>query len=98
MMKKIKKSLALAALALVTAGSLLVFKPVRAWASQEGTYYWNYLYLKFIATANRRTCNAANEGGIYYDSTIHSIAYCDGTYWHKNVSGNGAVSDFWTTF
>lgn len=98
MLKKIKKSLALAGLALVAAAALLTFQPVRSWASKEGSYIYSQLILRPITSANRATCNSSNEGYIMYDSTIHSIAYCDGTNWHKNVSGAGSVSDFWTTY
>ena len=92
-----KKPLALAALAVGLVVSILALAPVRAWASQEGTYYWTYLYLKFVTTANRRTCNSSNEGGVFYDNTVHSITFCDGTNWHKLVTGSGA-NDSWTSY
>lgn len=94
---KIKKAVTFLVLTLVMAFSLLFLKPVRTWAAQEGTYYWKYLYLTLITTANRRTCNSANEGGFMYDSTVHSMAFCDATSWHKLVSGTSA-NDTWTSY
>lgn len=98
MLKKIKKSLALGALALVAAAASLTFAPVRAFASKEGSYIYNQLILRPFATTARATCSSSTEGYIMYDSTVHSIAWCDGTNWHKLVSGNFAVSDYWTTY
>lgn len=48
-------------------------------------------------SAQRTTCAAAIEGQIIYDPTVHSIAFCDGTVWHKLVTGSGA-NDSWTTY
>lgn len=48
-------------------------------------------------TAARTACAAAVEGQLFYDVTVHSIAFCDGTVWHKLVTGSGA-NDSWTTY
>lgn len=48
-------------------------------------------------TAARTACSSAIEGQFMYDITVHSIAFCDGTGWHKLVTGSGA-NDSWTTY
>lgn len=48
-------------------------------------------------SAQRTTCAAGIEGQFIYDPTVHSIAFCDGTVWHKLVTGSGA-NDSWTTY
>lgn len=48
-------------------------------------------------TAARTACTSAIEGQLMYDITVHSIAFCDGTNWHKLVTGSGA-NDTWTSY
>lgn len=138
-MHKLKKSVLVAAgLALVAASSLLV-KPVRVWASAEGSYIYNqfigqgptYLFKSRVGlgqglyvstgtykgdnpptapagapffnfagsytTAGRPACAAGTSGLFYYDTTVNSIAFCDGTTYHKLVTGV-AANDSWTSF
>ncbi len=45
-MNRLRKALTLAALTLVAAASLLTFKPVRVWASQEGSYIYHQFFLQ----------------------------------------------------
>lgn len=139
---KLPKALKLAALTLVAAASLLLLKPVRAWASVQGDYIYHqfvlrgpaYLFKSPVggiqglkistntyagasqsgvpaaptgdvplwlaggqATSGRTACSSAIEGQVIYDPTVHSIAFCDGTVWHKLVTGSGA-NDSWTTY
>lgn len=138
----VKKASRLAvAFALFVAASLC-FKPVRVWASVEGSYIYNQFVLQGPAyvfksrvggaqgiristgaytgasqsgvptaptgtvdiiveggqtTAARTACAAGSEGRIFYDVTVHSIAFCDGTSYHKLVTGSGA-NDSWTSY
>jgi hypothetical protein len=45
-MNKIRKALTFAALSIVAAASLLLLKPVRAWATAEGSYLYNQFVLQ----------------------------------------------------
>lgn len=45
MTKRIHKAATIAALALVAAVCSLTFKPIRAWASQEGSYIYHQFFL-----------------------------------------------------
>ena len=138
---RLRRAAVLALLAL-TVGVASLFKPVRTWASTEGSYLYSLLVMRgpiyifaprtvgaqglkistntyagasstgvpslpagdvplwFIggqSTAARTACAAAVEGQFYYDTTVHSIAFCDATGWHKLVTGS-AANDYWTTF
>lgn len=48
-------------------------------------------------SAARTACGSTVEGQHIYDSTVHSLAFCDGTVWHKLVTGSG-TNDYWTTY
>lgn len=48
-------------------------------------------------TSQRASCAAGTEGQIIYDPTVHSIAFCDATNWHKLVTGSG-TNDSWTSY
>lgn len=48
-------------------------------------------------TAARTACSSSIEGQLMYDITVHSIAFCDGTGWHKLVTGT-STNDTWTSY
>ena len=140
--KSLRRAAVLALLALAVAASSF-FKPVRVWASQEGSYIYHLilvrgplyvsaspaglsqgLYISTVAytsgasstgdvtqpggnitlsfrgaytTATRPACATALAGTNYYDTTVNSMAFCDGTNYHKLVTGS-ATNDSWTSF
>ena len=139
--KSLRRAALLALIALTVAASSL-FKPVRTWASAEGSYIYSVFILRgggYIfaprtigaqglkistntfagvdstglptkptgdlplwlvggqATGARTACGATVEGQLSYDPTVHSVAFCDGTVWHKLVTGS-ATNDYWTTY
>lgn len=68
--------------------------------SSTGVYTYaalNQVFLGGMTTAARPACAAGTEGEHIYDTTVHSLAFCDGTNWHKLVTGSGA-NDSWTSY
>lgn len=53
-------------------------------------------HLGAMATSARPACAAGTEGDYFYDTTVHSIAFCNGTSWYKSVDSGTAVS--WTVY
>jgi hypothetical protein len=93
----LKKTLQAALALVLLVGVLSLFKPIRVWASTEGSYIYHTLYLRATATTARPACSSTTAGAVIYDSTINSIAFCDGTSYHKLVTGSGA-NDYWTSY
>ena len=128
--------------ALLAALSLLAIKPIRSFASVEGSYLYHLIEVNgpgyffdspsitqngiFISTqpyagasslgvpnlpagvninivgaqttAARTACSGANEAQWAYDSSVHSLTFCDGTTWHKLVYTSSTGGDSWTSY
>lgn len=83
-----------------TLASITVTTTAYAGASSSGYPTVTGVNLKFLGgmtTAARPACAAGTEGNFFYDVTVHAIAFCDATSWHKLVTGS-AANDYWTSY
>lgn len=53
-------------------------------------------FLGAMATSARPACASGTEGSHIYDTTVHSLAFCNGTSWYKSVDSGTAVT--WTIY